>query len=138
MRFLTVDSFIKEIVEKYPKASDVYVSYIVDDSKDDQFGKQTTYPLLIVVMDKDDKIVLTYDNIVELFDAGIGLTLSKPRIITKGIACYKISTKMEHSEKFGIDFFPRKSIAVSDNVIKTIKETKKEIVDRATPEVLDI
>lgn len=138
MRFLTVDTFIKEIIEMFPKAEDVYVSYIVKDAKDDQFGKHTSYPLLMVIIDKGDKKVFTYDKIVELFDGSIGITFTKPRIITEGIACYKISTKMEHSEKFDVDFFPRKSIAVSDNVIKTIKETKKDMIEKATPEILDI
>ena len=138
MRFLTVDNFIKEILEIYPKTTDVYVAYDTLDSKDDMFGKKTSYPLLIVLLNGDTKKVMKYEEIIDFFEGKIALTLSKPRIITKGIACYKISTTMEHSEKFNIDFFPRKSVEVSDNVFNLIKNTKKEYAKMVVPEVLDI
>ena len=138
MRFLTVDTFIKEILEANPKAKDVYIAYLIEDAKDDNFGKQTTYPLLIVISNKEEKKIMKYEDIIDFFEGAIGITLSKPRITTKGVACYKISTTIEHSEKFNIDFFPRKSIDVSNNVIKLIKDTKKEITEREAPEILDI
>ena len=138
MRFLTVDSIIKEIMEAYPKAKDVYVSFIQADSKPDQFGKLTTYPMLLVIQEPNKKTVLKYDDIVNMFEDSIGLTLSKPNLTTEGIACCKISTTPEHSTKFDIDFFPRKYIAVSHNVATTIYESKKTIDERAAPEILDI
>ena len=138
MRFLTVDTIIKEIIESYTNAKDVYVSYILEDAKPDQFGKLTTYPMLLVIQEPGKKTVLKYEEMVDLFEDSIGLTLFKPNIITEGIACCKISTTPEHSHKFGIDFFPRKHIAVSENVVKTIYETKKNIKVRSIPEVLDI
>ena len=138
MRFLTVDNFIKEILEIYPKTTDVYVAYDTLDSKDDMFGKKTSYPLLIVLLNGDTKKVMKYEEIIDFFEGTIALTLSKPRIITKGIACYRISTTMEHSEKFNIDFFPRRSIEVSNNVVELIKNTKNELAEKEAPEVLDI
>ena len=68
MRFLTVDSIIKEIMEAYPKAKDVYVSFIQADSKPDQFGKLTTYPMLLVIQEPNKKTVLKYDDIVNMFE----------------------------------------------------------------------
>ena len=138
MRFYTVDSLIREIMERYENATDVYISYIADDAKADQFGKLTTYPMLMVMRQQDSKTVFNYDDIVDMFEDSIGLTLFKPNIITEGIACCKISTKPERSLKFGIDFFPRKYIAVSDKVVRLIKDTKKALKEKATPEVLDI
>ena len=138
MRFLTVDSIIKEIMETYTNAKDVYVSFILEDAKSDQFGRLTTYPMLLVIQEPGKKTVLKYEEMVDMFEDSIGLTLPKPHIITEGISCCKISTSPEHSMKLGIDFFPRKYIAVSDNVVKTIYETKKNIKVRSTPEVLDI
>ena len=138
MRFLTVDTFIKEVVHEFPNARDVYVAYIVDDSISNPYGKQTTYPMMLVVTEPLNKTVLLYNEIVELFDDSLGLTLSKPSIITKGVACCKISTKTEHSSKFDIDFYPRKYVAVSEKVIKAVNQSKEALVERNTPEVLDI
>ena len=138
MKFLTVDTFIKEVVHEFPNARDVYVTYIVDDSISNPYGKQTTYPMMLVITEPLNKTVLLYNDIVELFEDSLGLTLPKPNIITEGIACCKISTKPEHSAKFDLDFFPRKHVAVSEKVVKTVNELKEALKERQTPEVLDI
>lgn len=138
MRFLTVDSFVKRILETSPKAADIYVNYIVEDAREDLYGKLTVYPMLLVVAFEGSKIVVPYKEIIDIFEDTIGLTLSKPKIECSGIACCKISTKPEHSEKFDSDFYPRKYILVTENVVNTVNDIKKNIVEKAAPEVLDI
>ena len=138
MKYFTVESFVREALPIFKQAEDIYIVFMAEDAKPDRFNKYNAHPLLFVVKYKGKSQIYEHDEICEMFEDTISISVSKPSNITEGVACLKIGTSYEYSEKLECEFHPRKYIAVSNNVIDRVVKINSELVEKAKPEVLDI
>ena len=138
MKYMSVTQFVEETNKTTHDISKINIVYNVNNAKQDQFGKLTCTPLIIVLTKNNgEKEILDFNMILERYGEQIKVSLPKPNIEVNGFANMQISTTTFYSEKFNNCYYPKTYATLSQNVVRKAKESQKQQQQHEEGEMLD-